>query len=238
MARDGDPTRALKSLLTVALRCYWSNPDRETRELLVSAAERIALPPEQPELIAVLGFAAPLERGATVVERLISIAPDTIADPEDLRVLGAAVTAVGAFDRAGAFLRPAISGLRNQGRLGLVAYAQTSQAWAGVFAGNWNMARSAAGEGIRLNREASRPTWLAAALAAGATLDGLRGNAERAEALAAEAEAILLPIGANPMLALVQVARGAAALGGGRNDEAYEHLQRVGSTCRDRSVGT
>jgi DNA-binding CsgD family transcriptional regulator len=227
MSRHGDPARAMKSLLTVALRCYWSNPDRDSRELLVSAAEQIPLPADQPERLAVLAFAAPFERGAAVLDRLDSIAPDADADPEHLRLLGAAATAVGAWDRAGTFLRPAIAGLRDQGRLALVGYAQVSQAWAGVFTGNWDAARADAGEGIRLNREASRPIWLAAAITAGATVEGLRGNADRAEALAAEAEALLLPIAANPLLALVQVARGAAALGGGRYDDAYEQLRRV-----------
>lgn len=227
MALHGDPVRALKSLLTVALRCYWSNPELETRERIVAAADRIPGSIDQPERIAVLAFAAPLERGTAVLETLDGISPDAVRDPEHLRLLGAAATAVGAWDRAPTFLKPAIAGLRGQGRLGLVGYAQVSQAWAGVFTGNWNAARSDAEEGTRLNREASRQIWLAAALAAGATLEGLRGRTEHAEALATDAEAVLLPMAANPLLALVQVARGAAALGDGRHEDGYQHLRRI-----------
>jgi DNA-binding CsgD family transcriptional regulator/tetratricopeptide (TPR) repeat protein len=227
MTREGDPERALRSLLTVALRSYWSNPDATTRELIIAAAERIDAPPLQPELIAVLAFAAPLERGAVVLDRLDAIRPDSIDDPEKLRLLGMAATAVGAWDRAAPFLQAAIPGLRAEGRLGLVSYAQVSLGMAGLFTGNWANARSAAEEAIRLNREASRPTWLAAALAAAAGLDGLRGDGDSAETLAADAEALLLPIGAHPMLALVQAARGLTGLGAGRPDVAFEHFRRI-----------
>ena len=227
MTLAGDPERALRSLLTVALRAYWSNPDSATRELMIAAAERIDVPPLQPELIAVLAFAAPLERGALVLDRLREIQAASIGDPEQLRLLGTAATAVGAWDLATAFLLAAIPGLRAEGRLGLVAYAQVSLGMAGLFTGNWAHARSAAEESIVLNREASRPTWLAAGLAAAAGLDGLKGDGASAETLAAEAEAVLLPIGAHPMLALVQAARGLAGLGLGRPDVAFEHLRRV-----------
>jgi DNA-binding CsgD family transcriptional regulator len=227
MTRAGDPERALRSLLTVALRSYWSNPDSATRELMIVAAERIDVPPLQPELIAVLAFAAPLERGTVVLDRLAAIRREAIDDPEQLRLLGTAATAVGAWDRAAPFLQAAVPGLRSEGRLGLVAYAQTSLGMSGLFTGSWAHARSAAEEGIRLNREASRPTWLAAALAAAAGLDGLRGDGGSAESLAAEAEAILLPIGAHPMLALVQAARGLAGLGNGRPDVAFEQFRRI-----------
>jgi DNA-binding CsgD family transcriptional regulator len=227
IAADGDPAYALSCLMTVALRTYWSNPDEATRALLTGAAERMPVPPAQPELLAVLAFAAPLERGALVLERLEALDTGPVVDAEHLRLLGTAATGIGAWPRASALLLPAVAGLRREGRLGLIAYAQTSLAWAGIFTGDWNRARAAAHEAIELNRESSRPIWLAAALAAAATLEGLRSRTAEAEELAGQAAGLLVPMGANPLLALVQVARGVAALGADAHEAAYDHLRRV-----------
>jgi DNA-binding CsgD family transcriptional regulator/tetratricopeptide (TPR) repeat protein len=227
MRCDGDTDRALKSLLTVALRCWWSNPDQETRNLVVSAAERIPVSELNPELITILALAAPVERGATVIERLSNLTPDAIRNPEQMRLLGTAATAVGAFDRASAFLEGSVSALRQQGRLGRLAQALGSQATTSINLGRANSARSEAQEAARLARETSQPLWEAAAQLIEARADAMRGDEASAQALVTEAERTLLPIAANPMLALAAVARGVAACGGGRYSEGYEHLHRV-----------
>jgi ATP/maltotriose-dependent transcriptional regulator MalT len=54
-----------------------------------------------------------------------------------------------------------------------------------------------------------------------------RGESESAESLLREAEAIALPLGASAVLSDIQGARAVIALGGGRYDEAFEHLQRT-----------
>ena len=58
-------------------------------------------------------------------------------------------------------------------------------------------------------------------------LAGRRGDTATAVALAAQAERVLLMGGLPPLLAQVQLARGIAALGAGRYDEAYEELARI-----------
>src|SRR5262249_58537395 len=60
-----------------------------------------------------------------------------------------------------------------------------------------------------------------------AVLAGRRGDTTTATGLAAQAERVLLTGGVPPLLALVQLARGTAALGAGRYDEAYEQLARI-----------
>jgi DNA-binding CsgD family transcriptional regulator len=55
----------------------------------------------------------------------------------------------------------------------------------------------------------------------------LRGDQDRVESLSAAAEQVALPIGARPVLATVQLARGLAALGEGRYADAYDHLRRM-----------
>jgi DNA-binding CsgD family transcriptional regulator len=54
-----------------------------------------------------------------------------------------------------------------------------------------------------------------------------RGDAERAEALAAEAESFLLPMGAVPLLSIVQFVRGRGAVAHQRYEEGYFHLRRA-----------
>jgi DNA-binding CsgD family transcriptional regulator len=60
-----------------------------------------------------------------------------------------------------------------------------------------------------------------------ATVAGERGDFERADALADRAEAELLPVGAQAMLALVQFARGRGAVAHQRYRDGLEQLERV-----------
>jgi DNA-binding CsgD family transcriptional regulator len=225
----GEAELALNFLLAVAQRCWWVNLEQGTRDLVVAAAERIPGPrsAENTALTAILAFADPIERGADVIDRISRLEPDAGLDSAAIRLIGAAATAVGAFDLSPGFLASSVDGLRTQGRLGLLAQALVSQAWAAVFLGNWAVATPAAEEAGRLARETAQPRWAAAADLAEATLAGLRGDYEAADALASEAERLLLPMSAHPTLAFAQVARGLAALGRGAHFEAYGHLRRM-----------
>jgi hypothetical protein len=54
-----------------------------------------------------------------------------------------------------------------------------------------------------------------------------QGDDETSERLIADAEALLVPLGANPMLSLPAYARGRLALAREQFGEAYEHLVRI-----------
>ncbi len=103
----------------------------------------------------------------------------------------------------------------------------TLQAWAAVYLADWKVAVPAAEEAGRLAAETGEPLWAAGAQVVKAMVAALRGDGEVADALAAQAEQDVPPIGASFMLAIVQLARGLTALGGGRHGDAYEHLRRV-----------
>jgi ATP/maltotriose-dependent transcriptional regulator MalT len=227
MRLAGDLDRALDSLMTLALRCWWSNPAQETRDVIIAAVERLPVPADDAKLLAVLGLADPFQRGGAVIERISALVPNPDGDPEALRLVGVTASTLGAPGQAMRFLAGAIDGLRAQGRLGLLARALVSQAWAAVHLGSWHVALSAAEEAARLTRETAQPRWEAAAKLAEATVVGLRGEGHRARALVAQAERVILPLGSKPMLAMVQLARGAAALGDDEHARAYEHLRRV-----------
>jgi DNA-binding CsgD family transcriptional regulator len=213
-------------LLSIALRCYWGNPPQEIRSAVVAAAERLPLPENHPTLITVLGWADPVHRGAILNDRISRMTPDA-TNPAGMLNVGSAATAVWAWDLSLPFLETAVEVLRAQGRLGLLVQALVSQSWAAVHLAQGPLAVSAAGEAARLARETGQLRWRVAAELAQATATAERGNAEAAEALVRAAEAVLLPMGANSMLALVQFARGRAAVVQQRYADGFADLRRA-----------
>jgi DNA-binding CsgD family transcriptional regulator len=227
MTRDGRPDLALKLILTIALTCYWANPDDGTRELVVAVAEQIPVAEDSPELTAILALAAPVERASVVLARIRRFPLKAGGDPGAMLLIGEAAAAVGDFERSTACVSVAAAGLRAQGRLGLLTRALGIDAFNAFYLGSWQQGCAAADEAARLARETSQPTWATSAEVSRAALDAVRGNEETAEALAAKAEAVLVQVGLTPMLALVQQARGIADLAGGRQADAYRQLRRI-----------
>jgi DNA-binding CsgD family transcriptional regulator len=224
---DGDVSLALSALLTIALRCWFSNPDEQLRSAVVAAAERIDVPERDPEVLTILALAAPMEQGAHVLEQLRHLPAEGSIDPATTLLLCSAASAVGDYHLAARWLVVAVAGLRARGQLGLLAQALVTQAWAAFYLGNWTVAIPAAEEASRLAEETGQIRWTATAHLAKGALAACRGEVRLAEALAAGAERVFLPMAANPMLALVQVVRSLAALCDGRYALAYECLRRI-----------
>jgi len=225
-AGDGDSDLALKLLYGAALRCWWAEPGQVARDHVVAAAERLDVDEQDPRLLVVLAFAAPIKRGAAVVDRLSRREPD-MGDPAATRLVGNAAMAVGAFDVAAAALAASAGRLRAQGRLGLLARALALQAWSAANLADLRTALPAAEEGRRLAHETNQPLVVATAEAVQALVAALRGDQEATAALAVQAEQVAVPIRASAILAAVQLARGLAALGGGRPADALGHLRRL-----------
>ena len=219
--------QALKSLLAVALGCWWGNPTQETRDLVVAALERLPVAEDDPARLAVLAWADPVRQGAYVIDRISQLTPDATGDPVALHLVGAAASAVWAFDLALGFLTSAVDGLRVQGRFGLLAQALVSQSWAAIHLAKETLALSAADEAAGLARETGQARWALAADLAIAVLAGERGDSEVAVALADRAEKELLPIGPHAMLSLVQFARGRDAIAHQRYSIGFDHLRRI-----------
>jgi ATP/maltotriose-dependent transcriptional regulator MalT len=226
MRLDGHPELALGFLVTVAFRCWWGNPDQETRQAVVAAAARIPVGEDDPALLAVLAHADPVGQGSVVVDRISRLTP-AAAGPYETYLLGSAASAVWAYDLSLGFLDAAVDGLRAQGRIGLLVQALVSQAWAAVHLAREPLAVSAAEEASRLARETGQMRWAALAQLAQATISAERGHFEAAEALAREAEALLLGLGATPMLALGQFVRGRGAVAHQHYSEGFEHHRRT-----------
>jgi ATP/maltotriose-dependent transcriptional regulator MalT len=171
-------------------------------------------------------FADPVGRGAVVIDRISRLAPDP-ADPRGTLNIGAAATAVWAHDLSLKFYDVAVEGLRAQGRVGLLTHALAHQAWSAALTANEPLAISAAAEASQLGRETNQPRWAVSAQLAQALIAAERGDLDSAETLARDAEAELVAMGANPMLALVQFVRGRGAVAHQRYAEGLAHLRRT-----------
>jgi DNA-binding CsgD family transcriptional regulator len=224
--RDARKTElAAYTLQNAAMRYWYGKPEQSDRDQVVAAGQSLGMAPDDPKLLFVLALADPVGQGALVLERLSKIAVP--GDPSAAQMAGAAAQAVWAHDLSLRFLTPAAAGLRAMGALGTLAQTLVMQAWACVHLANPPLALSAAEEADTLARETSQPRWVAAVKLARASIAAMRGESLAAEILATEVERIFLPAGANPMLALVQIARARAALADGRSADAYDHASRI-----------
>ncbi|GAA0421836.1 LuxR family transcriptional regulator [Acrocarpospora corrugata] len=227
VAAGGDQERALRILWSAALRCFWVEPGQETRQRVVAVAENLPVDRFNPQLLAILAYTAPIERGAVVIDGLRQVTAQPVVDPQTARLLGTAAVLVGELDLAERLSAAALSGLRSQGRLQLLARALSARAWSAVLLVNLDVAIPAVHEATMLARETGQPLMYGTALATDAMLAALRGELDRARALATEAEKLSLTAGVRPVLATVQAARGLAALAEGHFAEAYDQFARM-----------
>jgi DNA-binding CsgD family transcriptional regulator len=226
LTASGDGAAALHALHTVSMRLWWGNPDPEVRRVVVAAAERAAAGEDEPVRLSVVGLADPVGSGASVRAGVARYAPDA-RDPLTMHLLGVAADATFSHDLALPFLGAAVEGFREQGRIGLLGEALTSQAYVALHLAKAPLALAAAEEAERLARDTGRPLWAVAARLARAIVAGERGEDEHAEAVAAEAEAVLMTAGAHPLLGIVQFARGRGAVAHQRYEDGYFHLRRL-----------
>ncbi|MEV4515475.1 AAA family ATPase [Dactylosporangium sp. NPDC049525] len=227
VAGEGHVDVALRLLNGAALRSFWTEADPPARDRIVSVAEGLPIAADDPDLLAILAFAAPIERGAAVIDSLQRSAAGAGGDAEALRLVGSAAVLVGAFDLAEACCAASLPDLRAQGRLGLLARALGAQAWSAGHLADLNVGIPAAEECTRLARETSQPLFVGIGQATTAVLAALRGDEDAARSHAAAAEQIAMSGMVRPVLATAQLARGLAALGAGRYADAYEHLRRM-----------
>ncbi len=227
LAAAGHDDLALQTLETVALRAYWDHLDPETRRDVARIAEHLAGAPDDPARLVTLALFDPVGQGAGVVRRVRQMAPLDVIDLEGQFNVGQAASALWADNLALPFLRAASAGFRADGRLALLAQTLVNEAWAEIRTGAARVALPTAAEGVRLAEETQQVRYIVAGQLAGAIAAVEMGAGESAERLIGAAEAVLLPLGANPLLSLVALARGRQALAQERFSEAYTQLRRI-----------
>jgi DNA-binding CsgD family transcriptional regulator len=227
LADSGEGQRALQALATVSVRAFWERLDEETRREIAAISDEIQAPADEPFRLEVLGSLDPIGRGRQVLERIAPLSPIGMSDPEQTFAVGVAAQSVWADTLALPFLQASAAGARAEGRLNLLAHTLIFKAWAELHSGAVRSAITSAAEGVQIAQEIRSLRYLMSARLAQAIAGAEQGDDETAARLIAEAEALLIPVGSTPMLALPALARGRVALAGERFGEAYEHLVRI-----------
>ena len=141
--------------------------------------------------------------------------------------VGIAAEKAGDFAAGARFLSRAVDALREQVRLGPLTQALVHLAWAAIHTGDWGVAAAASAEGARLARDSRQPQYGLTAELIAVLVIALRGTEEDIDAVVAQPERRLQSIKGGPLLATAHLARGAAALGEGRQEEAFRHVWPV-----------
>jgi len=178
-------------------------------------------------VLAVVGLAHPEEMGPTILKRVSRMRLPEMTDPVAAMYLGIAAEKAGDFATGARFLGAAIDGLRQQVRLVPLTQALVHYAWAATHAGHWPAAAAAAAEAASLARDTAQPQYGLTGELVGALTAALRGSEADMEAALAEPERALRAMNGGPLLATAHLARGAAAIGDGRHEEALQHLWPV-----------
>lgn len=222
-----DPDAALRSLVPIAHRCWWTRSTARTRQYIVDAAEGIGGSSDDPLLLAVIALANPEVTAPSVRRRVARIRPHEMTDPVAAMYVGIAAEKAGDFAGGSRFLGRAVEGLRAQGRLGPLTQALVHYTWSATYAGDWEGAERAGAEAAILARDTRQPQYGFTGQLVGALAAAQRGSETDLDGLIAGPERTLRAMQDGPLLAPAHLARGAAALGEGRHDDAFRALWPV-----------
>ena len=223
----GDDDLAVELLWRAAQYCWWRNASDAVPTGILAAARELDLPATDARLIAIQGYAEPLENGYEVYRQLAARTATTVEDPAAAWVLGTVANAIGAFEFSVSLLTAASTAFREQGRLGYLGRVLFARSCAEFETGDWMSALKNCAESARLAEETRQAVWAAAATVVQTMLEARRGQFDAAEARASRVEPLLLSPGTSFWRAMLQQARGIIALSEGRPEEAYEHLLRI-----------
>jgi DNA-binding CsgD family transcriptional regulator len=214
-------------LYALATRAWWSNPDAEIRRMIGDAASRLDVAPNDPMMLVLTAIADPFGNAEVVLDRALRRAPGRPSDPDALLTIGVALSVIGALDDCARHFAAADAVLRAQGRLMLVAVTLTSSALTEFLRGNFAASAASADECDRLAIETGQLGASATARAITAALAAIRGDGDRALAIAAEVEQVFAPLGPNSQLWLIAQVRATVALGEDRPADSFNYWRRT-----------
>ncbi len=224
MRDAGEVDLALRSLVPIAHRSWWTQTQTRTRQYLVDSATSMGVPDDDPRVLAVIALANPDDTAARVRERVAHVHEHDVVDPIAAMDVGIAVEKAGDFATSLRFLARAVESLREQVRLGPLTQALVHLAWVAVHTGDWDLAAAASAEGSRLAHDTRQPQYGLTGALISALVMALRGTEQDIEAVVAPTERVVLSMKGGPLLATAHLARGAGALGDGRHEEAFRYL--------------
>ena len=224
---DGEADLGLTLLQFASSRCWWVDPGVLMRSMIASTARRLAPEPDDARAIYIRAI-APEDHIDELLPWLVehSAPPQAIAAVAARRLATAALW-LGALDCALDLFALSTAGLRQEGRLGLLARSLVTTSFTAVHLGSLATVASDIDEGVRLSRETRQPFFVATATVAQAIYLAFRGDIAGAEDRMGEVEAVLLDVPASGTLAETRHARGIIDLAAGRSDDAYEQLRHL-----------
>lgn len=223
----GDPDGALRSLVPIAHRCWWTRSRARTRQYVVDAAERIGFPDDDPRMLAVIALANPELTAPSVRRQVGRWRLHEMTDPVAAMYAGIAAEKAGDFAAGSRFLARAVERLREQSRLGMLTQALVHYAWAATYAGDWEAAEMAGGEAATLAHDTRQPEYGLTGQLIGALASAYRGGETDLDAVLSGPERALTAMNGGPLLAPAHLARAAAALSQGRHEAAFRALWPV-----------
>jgi DNA-binding CsgD family transcriptional regulator len=216
------------SLLVVAARSqYWRGAPVEQSAEIRDQIEAVALSREDPRRLNALALLDAYGEGASIAAELDRWAARHPSDAAITSRLAQAAFVIGEFDQSLWFAAGAVSALRQQGRIALLAQVLVLQTFAALYLGRWDIAYAASHEARQFAAETRQPIWGACAELGRANVGGLRGDADIARRLADEVERTAFAAGNASLLNGVQLCRGLTALGRGESSLAYQELARM-----------
>jgi DNA-binding CsgD family transcriptional regulator len=223
---DGQADLGLALLQFASARSWWLDPGADIRSQIASAARQLADPTDSRVIF--LSSIAPEDHVDELLVQLTERARS--GEPPsgiDGRRYATAALWLGALDLVFEFFSASIIGLRQEGRLGLLARSLTIRAFGSVHLGTLETVASDLDEGFRLGIETRQPFYLATANVSQAIYLAYRGDIDNAEARMSDVERVTLGAQADGVLAETRHARGIIDLAAGRHDEAYEQLRHL-----------
>jgi hypothetical protein len=224
--RLGDDRLAGSLLHAAAYRCWTRQPDTALARTIVALATEMAGSLSDAQRAVVLGYADPVG-SAQAVAGILHGVMITELDSVTVQALGHAAASIGDFELADLFYADAVSRLRVEGRLQVLARAVVLQAWTSLRRAQWSTAISLAEEGSRLAVESGQPEWQASGLAAQAMVAALRGEVTEATSAADRADRIAVPNHMAIIAAVSLLARATAAAAEGDFAGAWDYLSRL-----------
>ncbi|MFD0310052.1 ATP-binding protein [Streptomyces sp. NPDC127119] len=226
VASGGDTGLALRILWTAARRNFWLESGEDAARYVADLALRLPFDNE-PQVLAILAYTAPMTQGAHVIARLRHWAAHPSGDATADRFLGTAAVLVGAFDLAAGFSAASLSGLRAQGRLFQLVGALAARGWSAALLCDLAVAVPSAAEADRLSQETGQTLLQGTARCTKALIAALQGELEDAERLAQESIDLGSSLRARPVLATARMALAQVAAARGAFDEALQHLRQL-----------
>jgi DNA-binding CsgD family transcriptional regulator len=227
IAADGDRDLALRSLLPISHRLWWTGSPEKAAGSVADAAARVAADPDDARLLAIGAFVDPEGNGPEISERLSTRPVATAENASSEHHLGIAAAAIGDFVGADQRLTIATEQLAEQGRLALLTEALVHLSRVRTFRGDWRAAADAGLKTVEFSRHTHQPIAGRTGEVIAAMATATSGDGEAVERILAAPEADLVPRGEASLLAPARIARGMVALGESDHEEAFYQLWPV-----------